>query len=188
MNIDILSSIVYEDLNGSVTDINHGDHNCSFVLSIDDPDNLTDRLNYKIICNNVAESTLQQGFCGRLLLASDDPILADHNEPSSNLSFSKASKNPHEVLGRLYESHENLFQGYRPLSQYLNNNQPITELLSSFGFLASGPVSVLKEYQSALKPVLQTKIGSGSERTNTYKLLFIEDHFIVCKGVSVEKC
>ncbi|MFS1438707.1 hypothetical protein [Shewanella sp. 10N.286.48.A6] len=189
MNIETLCENIYEDLEGYISNIETTYMGISFVYETDHWDDYDKRVRFKIECEGVAESTLNLDAGGSFQLLSDHPILDEYTGDSGSLFFSSKPENPNEILGLLYSAHESYFCQWRELSKYLNTNISFDELLNSGnGSLATAPIKVLNIYKNAVSDYLKVNIIKSHTNDGGYKLLLIEDTYIVCKKFSVKYC
>lgn len=189
MNIDTLCKNIYEDLEGYISAIESTYLGISFIYETDHWDDHAKRVSIKIECEGVAESTLNINAGGSFQLLTEHPVLDDYIGNSGSLFFSSMPKNPSEIIGLLYSAHESYFDGWRELSNYLNTNVPLFDLLSSGkGSLASAPISVLEMYKNAVSEYLDVNIVESRKNECGFKMLMVEDTYIVCKNISVSYC
>ncbi|WOH37645.1 hypothetical protein RI844_20160 [Thalassotalea fonticola] len=73
-------------------------------------------------------SYLRGGYLG---LFAEHPVLNDHIGDAGDLFFSSKPENSNEIIGLLYQAHENYFRGWRELSKYINPQLPLAESLEN---------------------------------------------------------
>lgn len=187
INIETLCENIYEDLEGFITSIESTYMGISFIYETDNWNNYDERLRIRIECEKVLESTLKLEAGGSFDLLAEHPILDEYKGDSGSLFFSSKPHNPHEIIGLLFEANESYFCGWRELSKYLNTSLPYKELLGSGnGLLANGPILVLNNYKRAIEDLIDVNIvKSHANDGGDYKLLVIEDCFIICKQFNI---
>jgi hypothetical protein len=186
MKIEELSEEVYEDLNGRIMSADHQDDTITLVYECDywkDPDK---RVSFLLRCKMVAETTVCPGVSCDLWWASEHPLLLNHNEKHGGLFFTSKPTNPHEVIGLLYQTHEDLFHGWRLLRDHINHCGKTHKILASGnGLLARGPLPLLDLYQKSLGRLLKTNIVKSYTPDGGYSALIFDDTFVICKEVEV---
>ena len=188
MTIDELSAEVYEDLNGKVVSVSHRDDTTTVVYECDDWENPVGRVSFRLHCTAVAETTVTRGWSEGLVWTADHPLLLNHNQEHGDLFFSSRPSNPHEVLGLLYQAHENLFGGWRPLRNHINRCGKTDEILAGgHGLLASGPLPLLEIYRESLGQLLTTKVVKTHAPDGGYHALVFDETFVICKEVGVTR-
>ncbi|WDD99288.1 hypothetical protein [Thalassomonas actiniarum] len=189
MNIEILCENIYEDLEGYISAIESTYMGISFIYETDHWDDFDKRIKLKIECEGVAESTLNIDAGGSFQLFTKHPVLDEYLGDSGVLYFSSKPENPNEIIGLLYSEHESYFGDWRDLSKYLNTNIPFSELLSSGnGSLANAPINVLEIYKNAVSDYLNVNIVKSHKNDGGFKMLVVENTYIVCKSISVKYC
>jgi len=187
MNIEELSKELYEDLNGRITAVDHTDDLIIHFLCNDWNDYETTRL-FRISCHGVKESEVQPSVSGEVKFTEQHQLLWNHNEPHGYLYYSSAPENRHEILGRLWESHEMFFGGWRPLTDFANTHnsgQFIEFCKGNNGQLAHGPKSLLELYQDVVGDKLKTNYVPSYNPKGGYKALVFDTCFVICKSVTV---
>ncbi|WP_133406886.1 hypothetical protein [Parashewanella tropica] len=189
MNIETLCNNIYEDLDGYISAIESTYMGISFIYETDHWEEHDKRVRLRIECEDVAESTLNIEAGGSFQLVTEHPILDEYTGESGTLFFSSKPNNPYEVIGSLYTAHESYFKGWRNLSKYLNTNIPITDLLNSGnGSLASAPIPILELYKNALSELLNVNIIKSHNNESGFKMLIVENTYVVCKRFNVRYC
>ncbi|RFA26233.1 hypothetical protein CAI21_17280 [Alkalilimnicola ehrlichii] len=187
MNIETLSEKVYEDLNGRITSVEDSEGIVIYFLC-DDWNGFSSSRVFQIQCFDVKESDIQPTFSGGVLFTAQHPLLWNHNETHGYLYYSSEPANRYEILGRVWEAHEKVFGGWRPLTDYANTyhaGQFIEFCKGTHGQLAQGPRSVLDAYQSAVAGLLETKFVASFTPEGGYKALVFDTCFVICKSVAV---
>jgi hypothetical protein len=189
MNIETLCENIYEDLEGYVSSIESTYMGINFVYETDHWDDHDKRVRFKIECESVAESTLKLDAGGSFQLLNDHPLLDEYTGDSGSLFFSSKPENSNEIIGLIYTAHESYFRQWRELSKYLNTNISFNDLLNSGnGSLATAPIKVLNIYKNAVSDYLKVNIIKSHKNYGGYKLLLVEDTYIICKKFSVKYC
>lgn len=188
MNIEELSEAVFEDLNGGIASAAHQDTGLSVVYECDswkDPDK---RVSFLLLCSEVAETTVCPGLSEDLWWTAEHPLLLNHNSERGSLFFTSSPDNPHEVVGVLYQTHENLFRGWRPLRDYINHCGQTHQILASGnGLLARGPLPLLELYQKSIGHLLKTNTVKSYTPDGGYKAIIFDESFVICKDVEVSQ-
>jgi hypothetical protein len=188
MNIEELSEVVYEDLNGRIVSVDYRDDTLTVTYECDYWKDPNKRVSFRLVCSDVAESTACPCVSETLRWTVEHSLLLNHNDTHGSLFFSSAPHNPHEVVGLLYQTHEDLFQGWRPLRDYINHGDKTAQILAAgTGVLAEGPVSVLELYQKTIAHLLRTNIAISYTPHGGCKAILFDDCFIVCKTVEVRE-
>ncbi len=189
MNIETLCENIYEDLVGYISSIESTYMGVSFIYETDHWDDHDKRVRFKIDCEGVAESTLNLDAGGSFQILDEHPVLEEYTGDSGSLFFSSKPDNPNEIIGLLYSAHLLYFGEWRKLSKYLNTNVSSVELLNSGnGLLATAPIKVLKVYKEAVSDYLKVNIVKSHANYSGYRILLVEDTYIVCKNISVKYC
>ncbi len=189
MKIEDLIKEVYEDLNAKITAVESNDH-LTVYFECDDWANENVVRKFKITCLSAIESTVVKSYVGLMDFTNSDPVLWNHNEEHGYLYYTSEFENNYELLGRLWEAHEKVFGGLRPLSEYINmyNSGDYIEFCKgSYGLLAQGPKPILNVYELAIANRIQTKFVPSYEPEGGYSALFFDNLFIVCKSATVQE-
>ena len=189
MNIEELSENLYEDLNGRITAVDYAD-DLVIYFQCDDWNDYEKGREFKITCKNVAESEIKPLSSGEVEFTDTHQLLWNHNEPHGYLYYSSEPKNRYELLGRIWEAHEKVFGGWRPLTEYANTynaGQFIEFCKGGSGLLAQGPKSILETYQQAIVGKIETNYVPSYEPEGGCKALVFDDCFVICKSVAVEE-
>jgi len=186
MDIETLCENIYEDLEGNVSQINSTYMGLSFVYETNHWDNFDNRIKLLIECEDVVDSTIKLDAGGSFRLFEEHPVLDDYIGDAGGLYFSTKPENPNEIIGLLYQAHDSYFLGWRELSKYINTQLPLTELLeNSGGSIANAPIKVLNHYKDAISGYLKVNIVKSHTMNGNYKMLAVEDTYIVCKTIKV---
>ena len=190
MDIETLCHQVYEDLNGEITAVNQLE--CSNDLEIefecDDWCQLNQQRHFKIHCHQVVESTIAPTMCYQIEWSDNSPLLLKHNQPQGHLYYSSKPKDRHQILGLLWQAHESVFQGWRPLREHINcyTVDGIVEFANdNYGLLAHGPEPLMKHYQNILTNKLSTNYVPTNGKMANYQALIFEHGFVICQSVTV---
>jgi len=187
MNIEELSNELYEYLNGRITAVDYTDDLIIHFQCDDWKDYEVTRL-FKITCHGVKESEVQPSASGEVEFTEAHQLLWNHNESHGYLYYSSEPENRYEILGRIWEVHEKLFGGWRPLTDFANTyyaGQFIEFCKGSNGQLAHGPKPLLELYQSAVVNKLKTNYVPSRNLEGGYRALVFDTCFVICKSVVV---
>jgi len=189
MNIEELQEKFCEDLNGRVTTISSSPkYNLIITFQCNDWDNSGALRHFNIICKDVIESDIQPTALERIYLTDTHPLLWNHNEKNGCLYYSSELKNKYETLGRLWEVHENMYQGWRRLTDHVNiqSTEPLNYCSGTYGLLAKGPEHILKQYQNTVTDCVQTNyVPSSKAPEKVFKILLLDNYYVICKSVNV---
>lgn len=187
MNIEELSKRLYEDLNGRITAVNYL-NDLVIDFQCDDWKGSNATRFFKITCHSVKESDVQPSISGEIEFTKSHQLLWNHNEPQGYLYYSSEPENRYELLGRVWEAHEKIFGGWRPLTDFVNTynaGQFIASCKGSNGQLARGPKPLMALYQSAVSDKIKTNYVPSNEPEGGYKALLFDTCFVICKSVTV---
>ncbi|MGF1727788.1 hypothetical protein [Photobacterium nomapromontoriensis] len=189
MDIEKLSKELYEDLNGRITAV---DYAAELVITFqcDDWNDYDVTRKFRITCHGVKESEVQPSSSGSLEFTGEHQLLWNHNEPHGYLYYSSKTENRHEILGRLWETHEIIFGGWRSLTDYANTyrtGQLIEFCKGANGQLAHGPKPLLEAYEHALVGKIKTNYVFSYQPEGGYKALVFDSCFVICRSVEVEE-
>lgn len=187
MDIEALSEELYEDLNGRIVSVDYSKGLTIHFLCDDWNDSSITRT-FEIECFGVQELEIQPAFSGEISFTDQHPLLWNHNEPHGYLYYSSEPESRYEILGRVWEAHEQIFGGWRPLSDYANTyhaGQFIEFCKGSNGQLAQGPRPILDIYQSAVSGRLKTNYVPSFVPEGGYKALVFDTCFVICKSVAI---
>jgi hypothetical protein len=190
MNIDELCWNVYEDLEGWIKAVRETQDGLEIIYECDNWKGSRDRLSFSLLCKQVKESSVLAGESGSLSWTDNHPVLLHHNVMQSYLYFSSIPSDPFEIIGILYEAHENIFHGWRRFSDCLHSIGGATSTLlsSGHGLLASGPEPALKKLREVISDRLTTNIvDSYLPKDIGYKALILDRCFVVCRNVVVSE-
>ncbi|EJO3996544.1 hypothetical protein V6450_004551 [Vibrio vulnificus] len=189
MKIEELAEYLYEDLNGQITSIEKGDV-IKIQFECDDWDGNDVIRKFVINCFDVEESDINVSKSEAMDFCKEHPLLMKYNEPQGELYYSSIAANKYEVLGRIYEAHELVASGWRPLSDHINTSyagQHITFCEGSYGLLARGPQSLLNIYAASIKDLITTNYVSSFKPKGSFKALVFDHGFVICKSVEVSE-
>lgn len=187
MNIEELLEHVYEDLNGKITSVDYND-DLLVNYQCDDWNDCEKTRRFIITCVDVKESDIRESPSGDVNFTSDHQLLWNHNEPHGYLYYSSEPKNRYEILGRVWEAHELVLKGWRPLTDYVNTyhaGEFIEFCKDSNGLLAQGPKPILEAYDKAVTGLVTTNYVPSYNPEGGYKALVFDDGFVICKSVTV---
>ncbi len=192
MNIETLEKYLYEDLNGKILSV-EGDRDASKLViyfQCDDWKEVDVTRRFRIICDDVKEDNVRPCHSGEIEFCDTHPMLWKHNDDHGYLYYSSQADSRYELLGRLWEVHEKIFFGWRPLSEYINTHhagQIIEFCKGSNGLLAQGPKTLLKAYKEASNGHIDTNYVPSYSPGGYYKALIFDNCFAICKSVNVEE-
>lgn len=191
MYIEELSDNLREDLKGQITQVNFG-HSLEIHFQCDDWRTNDVRRHFVISCHDVVEQEVKVSSSYEIDLLSQHPLLWNHNEPHGYLYYSSEPNNRYEVLGILYEAHEHVFGGWRPLSDYANTylgGELIDFCMGNNGLLAYGPKPIIDVYENAVADLLKTNYVPSYKPVGGFKALIFTSGFVICQSVVVtERC
>src|SRR5690554_8186937 len=176
MNIEELSEELYEDLNGRITAIDYADDLVIYFECDDWKENDIVR-KFKITCAGVKESDVQPSASGEIEFTDKHQLLWNHNEPHGYLYYSSEPVNRHEILGLIWEAHEKIFGGWRPLTDYANTyhaSQFIEFCKGSNGQLAQGPKPILEAYENSVANKIKTNYVASYKPEGGCKALIFD--------------
>ncbi len=187
MDIETLSKEVYVDLNGKILSVeDNNEEMMSIIYECDNWKNHDERIKFQVDCSDVIESQVIKSVSDEIVFTDKHPLLLKYNELHGCLFFSSRPQNYYEVLGILWATHENLFNGWRSLSEYINTPHEVYE--GSFGKIAEGPISLLEAYKEALQDKMKLNIVTTYDRpVDNYKALVFDDCYLICKNVKVNQ-
>jgi hypothetical protein len=183
ITLEELCEGVYEDLNGRVSAVECGSDTCRVTFECDDWNGDERRRRFEIAFREVAESTVTPSYCDSLVTLNDHPLLWRHNEEHAEAYFSSEPSNPIEIVGRLYEAHEQLFGGWRRLDEYLHADSVM--LAGGHGLLARGPKQVVNGYLAAIGNSLRYSIVRGHTPQGSKQVMLFDDHYVVFQEAEV---
>lgn len=178
MTFEELQTELYEDLNGRIVAIRltedafHFDFECDYWRE-------KRPVSASIACLGVVESTVSVGHIDGIAQDDGHAILWDACEPHDSIFFSSPASNPFELLGRLYDVHHRMFEGYRLPSLYFQTNAEILGAVS--GELASAPRSAIAAYHEVAKSLLRCSIVRGPERSCDLHAIFFDEAYVICR-------
>jgi len=145
------------------------------------------RRNFNIICNHVSENTVAISPSDELCFIEDHLLLWKYNLPQFSLYYSSIPKNVHEVLGRLWESHEKLLRPYGCEYESIDPVNFIEQSSDGYGLLASGPEPLIDSYKSCVDGLLETKkVFSYLPRARHVGLLF-DCGYVIAQSIEIEE-
>lgn len=187
MKIEELSENLYEDLNGRISGVESSD-NLIIQFECDDWNGFESTRFFKIICEDVVESDVYPTNTSNVEYNKTHILLWDHNEPRGSLFYSSEPKSKHELLGKIWEIHEELHGGWRPLTDYLNTYNSGTKIgfcEGSNGLLANGSKPLLEQFQIAIDNYIKNNLVISFTPKGGYKALVFDECFAICKSVKV---
>ncbi|MGF1868265.1 hypothetical protein L4D15_23960 [Enterovibrio norvegicus] len=187
MNIEELSERLYDDLNGRITAVDYSD-DLVIDFQCNDWNDYGVTRYFKITCHGVTESEVRPSVSSEIEFTDSHQLLWNHNEPNGYLYYSSEPENKYEILGRIWEAHEKLFGGWRPLTDFANTynaGQFIEFCKGSNGQLAHGPKPLMELYQSAVLNRIRTNFVPSYNPEGGGMALVFDTCFVICKSVTV---
>lgn len=110
---------------------------------------------WEIICFGVREQIIQLGNClyFDFIDESTDHVLKwKYTKPNCGVSFNGETKNPYEVVGKLFEAHIKLAENWIPFQENFNDSLDLVELISGrFGLLTESTEPFVVAYEEVMK-------------------------------------
>ncbi len=179
MSIEELSKELYEDLNGKITAIDYTDE-LIIYFQCDDWKDYDVTRKYKFTCYGVSESEVQPSNSGEIEFTNEHQLLWNHNEPRGYLYYSSEPESRYEILGLVWEVHERIYKGWRPLADNANTyhaGQVIEFCKGSNGQLAHGPKPLLEAYEQAIKCKIKTNYVPSYQPVGGFKALVFDTQY-----------
>ncbi len=183
MDIEELSQRLDDDSEAYILEIRHAETVVVFIVRMDCWIETGRQRTFEIRAHDVVEVRPEMGWCGALELTGSHPLIWDHTSPWLDLYYASAPDSAGEVIARLYESHQSIFQDWRPLSQYLNAT--LAQLQKGNGLLASGPKPLIHEYHKSLEGLLRLNVVPCHRVPKVAKAMILGDSFTICSYVTV---
>ena len=133
--------------------------------------------------SEVVEADVLPSECGSIYACDEHPLLWDHNQQQASMFFSSVPKQPFELLGRIYQAHERLLEGWRPLSSYFSAG--FDRMKVGYGLFAQGPQRVMEAYSEAVSGLVLDSIVPGHTPRGGKQVVFFDKQFVICREVSV---
>ena len=171
------------DLDGRILAVNHRSGFSIIRFQCHDWNPGSRLREFELTFSGVLEAVVSPTHCGSIHSSDDHPLLWKYNHQTASMYFSTAPRDPHEVIGRAYEAHERLLQGWRPFSDYWSANS--ARLKGGHGLLASGPRRVIEAYSAAVAELLLTSIVSELSPAGVMCAVMLDECFVICRSVSV---
>ncbi|MFO0983049.1 MAG: hypothetical protein U1E76_15195 [Planctomycetota bacterium] len=153
------------------------------------------RRRFLLSCLGTVERQLDAGSSEEIRWVDQHPVLWTFNSPHGYLHLGSRPADAFAAVGRLYEAHEQLFQGWKALREFLNPGftSNLHELLEGGrGMLAQGPCPVLERYRDALQPLMETYLNDAPhdrryDAQHPKRALIFDDCYVVCDSVDVKE-
>jgi hypothetical protein len=190
MSVDLesLSRAIDDNSSAFVTETRReGEHGVVITLEFDDPRLESVRHACELHCAGVREDKVTPRWFESLSWLSEHPLLVDHVGPQASLYFSSRPKSAAEVILRAQIAVESATRGWTDPRKVLNG--PLSKLAEHLntgnGLLASGPLSVVEEIAREVGAQLDISIVRYPTRTSSFRVLLLDDAWIVCESVDV---
>ena len=125
MDVQEFCKEYYEDLNGHIVAVTEVGADIAVDLRCQCWSGSGEWRLFRFTVSEPLEGDVSVGAAGLAIFTADHVLTLDHNSPHLQLYYSSRPNNPHEVLGVLWEAHERMCQGWRPLSKYLSTQIPM---------------------------------------------------------------
>ena len=185
MDIHELSESLYEDLDARVTCIEKADDSLHLNLQCVDWNDLDRTRAFTISLSDVKECSITPSDIESILVRDAHALLWRYSEPHFSIYFSELKAPANAVIARLYETHERMYGGWRPLSDFLNANPTILE--GQHGLLISGPKSAVDGYEAAVADLLQYTVVESHAMTTNEHVLIIDDMYAIYGDIEVHE-
>ena len=186
MTFEELSQSILEHLEGRIVAVDHQAGVSVIRLQCLDGNPGCPLREFDLEFSEVVETDVLPSECGSISACDEHPLLWDHNQQHASMYFSSVPERPFELLGRLYQAHECLLEGWRPLSDYLYAKFDRAEV--GYGLFAQGPRRVMEAYSEAVSGLVLNSIVPGhtpSGGKKGKKVVFFDKQFVICREVSV---
>jgi hypothetical protein len=183
MTFDELSEGLYEDLDGRIVAVNHRTGSSTIRFQCHDWNPGRRLREFDLTFSGVVEAVVSPTRCDSIHSSDDHPLLWKHNDQTAGMYFSTAPRDPYEVIGRAYETHERVLQGWRPFSDYWSVNSE--RLKVGHGLLALGPRRVIEAYSAAVADLLLASTVLHFSPGGGMCAVMLDRCFVICRSVSV---
>lgn len=183
MDIDQICSTFDDESEGYITAVCSADEDLLIQIEMDSQNLSGVRVRYELRAVNVVESNVRPQWIGDIEFSDEHPLTWNYSYPWQDLYYTTAPTSRAEVIGLLYETHERLLLGWRPLTDFLNPTG--VRLLGSHGLLAHGPEPLILEYVAAVQQILKVNTVRSHREPQPAKVLILGDSFAVCSNVNV---
>jgi hypothetical protein len=148
---------------------------------------------FRITCRDYREHNIAEIPCPRIALVDDHPSLWDYNEEQAYLRFTSKPENPYEVIGRIWETYQEVTRGWEGCGTCLNFTMGPgihRALEMDSGLLAMGPWPLLEAYRRAIGDRMELQMTLATDFTSApefrrYKALLFGEDAVVCREVEV---
>jgi hypothetical protein len=155
------------------------------------------RRQYTIRAIGVEEHRLSLGLFGALFFADEHPILFHHNSPRMAIHFTGKPVDVYELVLDIHQAWVSTFGPWRELIADVNHEAPLTTLLKSGGGqLGIMPVPAAERMgrvlahhglETRLEPIERYEESDEHGRSRLYKLLGIDDSYLIALDYTVEE-
>jgi hypothetical protein len=194
VTIDELCAEVYEDVNPRVEDVRREGNDGLIVVFSTDAWKSDGRRTFAIACHQVADWNAWAKPVEGIEWVEDHPLLWTYNCEPAYVHFTSAPRNAFEIVGRLYETHEEMCQGWIPMREYFN--RAVGHRLHSLieggrGMLARGPKNVMEAYIAAIQKLMEVNMNVSTDSryrpAKLRKALVFDDMYVICEAVTVKE-
>ena len=183
MDIDQFCRTFDDESEGYITAVHSADRDLVIQIEMDSLNLSGVRVRYELHAVDVVEFNVSPRWIGNIEFSDEHPLTWNYSYPWQDLYYTTAPTSRAEVIGLLYETHERVFMGWRPLTEFLNPTG--VPLLVSPGLLAHGPEPLILEYVAAVQQLLKVNTVRSHRKPQPAKVLILEDSFAVCSDVNV---
>ncbi|TJY43837.1 hypothetical protein E5161_00015 [Cohnella pontilimi] len=137
---------------------------------------------WKLTCKDVHDHKISFCYFESIEEYDEHILLWRYNQPDFELYFSSIPNDIEALIGKLYREHIDITKQWIPFGSLFN--EKVNWLLEQGnGLLATGPEQIINVYNRALQEqgVRSSIIAKGQQQTNNYKVLLLEDSFIIAK-------
>jgi len=156
---------------------------------------LRERANYVIRAIGVIEHRLSLGQFATLQFSDDHPLLYRYNDAPCGLFFRGTPDDPNALLVDMLQAYATTFGPWRQIPEYLNQNKPLFNLLTSGGDLlgempkklADNLVKALESHKLETKVMVDEGLDEDEHgRSQLRKVLLLDDSYIIALDFSVD--
>lgn len=190
MNIQSLSSAVYEDSDGLLTaQKTLPDGSLQLEFECNDWNGTHKRRRFEFRCEGIEEARIDLGYVGAISLHDEHPLLLKHQGQQAELYFSTAPTSPEVVFTEASIALQTELQGWREPSECLHGSPEVvlSNLKAGHGLLARGPKRTLITLRDALNQHLKLQLVDSYVAKGHCLALIIECSWVVCTRVTVHE-